>query len=129
MIRNQRHNNRGSKFRSNDRNFRNNRSNGFKSNSNRGYQSTFPGRNNQNASKMIEKYNNLGREALANGDKVASENFYQHADHFLRISLEQESHKAIKTSNENTVDQSNGKSLSENELKTNKKEVTSNKQV
>ena len=129
MIRNQRHNNRGSKFRSNDRNYRNNRSNGFKSNSNRGYQNSFPGRNNQNASKMIEKYNNLGREALATGDKVASENFYQHADHFLRISLEQESHKVIKTSSENVADKSNGKSLSENKIEVSKEEITLDKPI
>ena len=48
-----------------------------------------PGRNNHNASKLIEKYTNLAREALSNGDKMLSENYHQHADHFLRISLEQ----------------------------------------
>ena len=44
-----------------------------------------PGRNNHNASKLIEKYNDLAREALSNGDKILSENYYQHADHFTRI--------------------------------------------
>ena len=47
------------------------------------------GRNNHNASKLIEKYSNLAREALSNGDKILSENYYQYADHFLRISTEQ----------------------------------------
>ena len=47
-----------------------------------------PGRNNHNASKLIEKYNNLAREALSNGDKILSENYFQYADHFLRVSLE-----------------------------------------
>ena len=42
------------------------------------------GRNNQNISKLIEKYNNLAREALSNGDKILSENYFQHSDHFLR---------------------------------------------
>ena len=48
-----------------------------------------PGRNNQNASKLIEKYINLAREALSNGDKILSENYFQHADHFSRISSQQ----------------------------------------
>ena len=45
--------------------------------------------NNNNAPKLIEKYSNLAREALSNGDKILSENYYQHADHFLRILQEQ----------------------------------------
>ena len=46
-------------------------------------------KNNQNASKLVEKFTNLAREALSNGDKILSENYYQYADHFLRISTEQ----------------------------------------
>ena len=44
-----------------------------------------PGKNNQNATKLIEKYTELAREALSNGDKILSENYLQHADHFVRI--------------------------------------------
>ena len=40
---------------------------------------------NINASKLIEKYTELAKEALSNGDKILSENYYQHADHFTRI--------------------------------------------
>ena len=58
---------------------------------------TFPrkisGRNNHNASKLIEKYNNLAREALSTGDKILSENYFQHADHFTRILSEREIQK------------------------------------
>ena len=43
------------------------------------------GRNNYNAPKLIEKYTNLAREALSNGDKILSENYFQHAEHFIRI--------------------------------------------
>ena len=43
------------------------------------------GRNNHNASKLIEKYSNLAREALSKGDKILSENYFQHAEHFIRI--------------------------------------------
>ncbi len=89
------------------RSFRNNnhkrprfRSNGDKNFKRNGHNTTFteghnfqrksPGRNNQNASKLIEKYNDLAREALSNGDKILSENYFQHSDHFLRVSNERE---------------------------------------
>ena len=45
------------------------------------------GRNNHNAPKLIEKYTNLAREALSNGDKILSENYFQHAEHFIRIKM------------------------------------------
>ena len=81
-------NNRRNNFRRNDRNFKNNSERSkFVSNfsNNENFQRKIPGRNNHNASKLIEKYNNLAREALSSGDKILSENYYQHADHFLRI--------------------------------------------
>ena len=43
------------------------------------------GRNNHNASKLIEKYSSLAREALSSGDKILSENYFQHAEHFVRV--------------------------------------------
>ena len=52
-----------------------------------------PGRNNQNAAKLVDKYNNLAREALSSGDKILSENYLQHADHFSRILNLQEINK------------------------------------
>tara|TARA_B100001115_G_C15416872_1_gene195343 strand:- start:58 stop:381 length:324 start_codon:yes stop_codon:yes gene_type:complete len=57
-----------------------NKENGFRRKNNR---------NNGNVEKLITKYNELAREALSNGDKILSENYYQYADHFLRISVEQ----------------------------------------
>jgi hypothetical protein len=39
----------------------------------------------QSAEKLFQKYNDLAKEALASGDKTASENYFQHADHFSRI--------------------------------------------
>jgi len=50
----------------------------------------YPGRNNQNASKLVEKYTSLAREALSNGDKILSENYFQHAEHFIRLQGDQE---------------------------------------
>ncbi len=66
------------------------------------FQRKSPGRNNHNASKLIEKYNNLAREALSGGDKILSENYFQHADHFTRILSEQEIYKKKKQT-ENTI--------------------------
>ena len=83
-----RNNHKRSRFRSNDRNFKRNGetakfNSDFSSNSN--FKRKVPGRNNHNASKLIEKYNDLAREAVSNGDKILSENYFQHADHFMRI--------------------------------------------
>jgi len=86
-------------FRRNDRNFKSNGERGkFSSNFSNGesFQRKIPGRNNHNASKLIEKYNNLAREALANEDKILSESYFQYADHFTRVQNEQESKKLAK---------------------------------
>ena len=45
-------------------------------------------KNNQNSNKLVGKYTELAKEALSKGDKISSENYYQHADHFLRITNE-----------------------------------------
>ena len=87
---------RRSNFRRNDRNFKNNGDRSkFSSNysNNDSFKRKIPGRNNHNASKLIEKYTDLAREAASNGDKILSENYFQHADHFTRILNEQESYK------------------------------------
>ena len=92
-------NNRRNNFRRSDRNFK---SNGerqkFNSNfsNNDNFKRKAPGRNNHNAPKLIEKYNDMAREALSNGDKILSENYLQHADHFTRILNEKESFKKEK---------------------------------
>ena len=93
--------NRRFRFRNNDRNYKRN-GDGKKFNSDFSSPSSFqrkaPGRNNHNAPKLIEKYNDLAREALSNGDKILSENYFQHADHFTRILGEQENNKPTKVS-------------------------------
>ena len=98
-FRNNNNNRRGS-FRRNTRNFKPNNGDTPKFNSNFSNSDNFkrkaPGRNNHNAPKLIEKYNDLAREALSNGDKILSENYLQHADHFTRILNERESFKREK---------------------------------
>ena len=42
-------------------------------------------RTTQSAEKLFEKYNDLAKEAISFGDKTLSENYFQHADHFMRI--------------------------------------------
>ena len=91
-----RNNNRRNNFRRNDRNFKSSGDRSkFGSNfsNNENFQRKSPGRNNHNAPKLIEKYSNLAREALSSGDKILSENYFQHADHFTRILNEKENYK------------------------------------
>ena len=103
-----RNNNKRGRFRSNDRNYKRNGetskfSSDYSSNSN--FQRNLPSRNNHNASKLIEKYNDLAREALSKGDKILSENYFQHADHFTRILSEKENLKLSKEKdNKNTIE-------------------------
>tara|TARA_B100000965_G_scaffold255255_1_gene214964 strand:+ start:1366 stop:1749 length:384 start_codon:yes stop_codon:yes gene_type:complete len=107
------------RYRSNDRNFRRNGDNvKFKSDfsTNVNFQRKTPGRNNHNASKLIEKYTDLAREALAHEDKILSENYFQHADHFTRILKEKENSNHLKQVED--VD----KSKATSEFKDNKEE-------
>ncbi len=100
-----RNNNRRNNFRRNDRNFKSNSDRpkyGSSFSNNDNFQRKIPGRNNHNASNLIEKYNNLAREALSNEDKILSENYFQHADHFTRVLSEQETFKKSRFT-ENTV--------------------------
>jgi hypothetical protein len=96
-------------FRRNDR--------GFKSNTDRpkygsnfskseNFQRKSPVRNNHNASKLIEKYSNLAREALSGGDKILSENYFQHADHFTRILNDQDAQKKLNSTNNDVANSS-----------------------
>ena len=107
-------NTRRNNFRRNDRNFKSNGDRGkFGSNfsNNENFQRKLPGRNNHNAPKLIEKYNNLAREALSSGDKILSENYFQHADHFMRILNEKEIQKKNIISSDNDKSQENISSL------------------
>ena len=105
-----RNNHKRGRYRNNDRNFKRNGENP-KFNSDFSSDSIFqrksPGKNNHNAPKLIEKYNDLAREALSKGDKILSENYFQHADHFARVLSEKENAKlsrAIDNQNHNKVE-------------------------
>ena len=118
-------NTRRNNFRRNDRNFKsNNDRQKFGSNFSNGdnFKRKSPGRNNHNAPKLIEKYNDLAREALSNGDKILSENYLQHADHFTRVLNEREKYKKEKIIREKseydleTTNQSLNNNVSEKNL-------------
>ena len=101
-----RHSNRRGRFRSNDRGFkRTGDGPKYKSdfNTNGDFQRNSLSRNNHNASKLVEKYNNLAREALANEDKILSESYFQYADHFMRVLKEREKNKPIKEINDSAT--------------------------
>ena len=115
--------NRRNNFRRNDRSFKSNGdrtkfNNNFSGNDN--FQRKIPGRNNHNAPKLIEKYNNLAREALSNGDKILSENYFQHADHFTRVLSDQEIVKKAKVT-ENVITEN-----SENSERDSKEKISEN---
>ena len=119
-------NNNRRRFRSNDRGFkRTGDGSKYKSDfhTNGDFQRKSLSRNNHNASKLIEKYNNLAREALANEDKILSESYFQYADHFTRVLSEREKNqsiKEIKTSTTNKIPVNSGEK-NETDLEINKK--------
>jgi hypothetical protein len=45
-----------------------------------------------NAYQVLEKYLALARDATAAGDRIAAENFYQHAEHYYRLISENGGH-------------------------------------
>ena len=120
-----RNNNRRGRFRSNDRGFKRT-GNGLKYQSdfhtNSDFQRKSLNRNNHNASKLVEKYNNLAREALANEDKILSESYFQYADHFTRVLNEKEKNQSTKAINDSATDKVHVSSEEKNKtnLETNK---------
>ena len=113
-FRNNNNNIRRNNFRRNDRNFKTNGDRpkfGSNYSNSENFKRKVPGRNNHNASKLIEKYSDLAREASSSGDKILSENYLQHADHFTRVMNEQEAFKKERftenkpLNNENSVEE------------------------
>ena len=126
-------NTRRNNFRRNDRTFkvngdRNKFNNNFSNND--AFQRKVSGRNNHNASKLIEKYNNLAREALSTGDKILSENYFQHADHFTRVLSERETQKkTIENKSSNLDEKSFLKKLDKQSENFSKNEESENNKI
>ena len=57
-----------------------------------------------NPEKMLEKFSTLAKEALSAGDKTLSENYLQHADHYIRIIGDRnKNHQINKDQNKNNT--------------------------
>ena len=130
-FRNNNNNSRRNNFRRNDRNFKSNGDRpkfGSNFSNNENFKRKTPGRNNHNAPKLIEKYNDLAREASSNGDKILSENYLQHADHFTRVLNEKESIKRERYADNKSEENANlsveSKTLDEQISKSNIVDVT-----
>ena len=118
-------NNRRNNFRRTDRGYKqSNERQKFSSNfsNNDNFKRKSPGRNNHNAAKLIEKYNELAREASSHGDKILSENYLQHADHFTRVLTERESFRKEKYS-ENEENKNGTNQVSQEEISLSSKET------
>ena len=119
-MKNYKNNSRRNRYRNNgDRNYIRNGS-GQKINSEFTNSSNFrrrnPGKNNQNAPKLIEKYTTLAKEALSSGDKILSESYFQHADHFIRVNGDKMKEQKIDFKNDvevNTIEPENNENISE----------------
>jgi len=60
----------------------------------------------QEATKLVERYNALAKEALSSGDRVSAENYFQYADHFMRIIDEKklnQNHNKIQVKDEKKI--------------------------
>ena len=113
-------------FRRNDRNFKTNGDRpkfGSNYSNNETFKRKAPGRNNHNAPKLIEKYNDLAREASSSGDKILSENYLQHADHFTRILNEQENYRKQKFTENKSIEVENNTEPKESNDKVDEKLV------
>ena len=84
------------------------------------------------AYQVIEKYQALGRDALTFGDRVAAENYFQHAEHYARLLIESGKFEKQETSPEdnnsssqNSSGQTNNRSADE-KVSESKEEIKEN---
>ncbi len=78
------------------------------------------------AEKSFEKYSSLAKEAMSAGDKTLSENYLQHADHFMRMIEDKNRNRSL--AKDNTASQAPEENKNPSEVNnTNDKEETKNK--
>ncbi len=75
-----------------------------------------------NVEKTMQKYQQLAKDAQSNGDPVLAQNYYQHADHFLRR------YNELNDRRENSVDKiaTEEKSLDKEKTKENETQLNTN---
>jgi len=75
-----------------------------------------------NVEKTMQKYQQLAKDAQSNGDPVLAQNYFQHADHFLRR------YNELNDKRENSVDKvvTEEKSLDKEKTKDNEPQLNTN---
>ena len=75
-----------------------------------------------NVEKTMQKYQQLAKDAQSNGDPVLAQNYFQHADHFLRR------YNELNDRRENSVDKivTEEKSLDKEKTKDNEPQLNTN---
>ena len=71
-------------FRRRSSSLNSNNSNGLNNNGNKNFNRNGSMNNIHNVEKTMQKYQQLAKDAQSNGDPVLSQNYLQHADHYLR---------------------------------------------
>jgi hypothetical protein len=75
-----------------------------------------------NVEKTMQKYHQLAKDALSNGDPILAQNYLQHADHYLRR------YNELNDRRENSVEKtfSEEKSLDKEKVKTDESQINTN---
>ena len=127
------HNHRRSRMfrrRSNGRDFRRQSNNNDNKRLITGSFSHVRGKNNfksyQSAEKLLERYKLLAKEALSSGDRILTENYLQHVDHFERLVSNKNSNQNENNSQAVNVSKEQDNNLSSNNT-TNQDSITKNK--
>ena len=80
----------------------------------------------ESAEKLLERYKILAKEALSAGDRILSENYLQHVDHFERIVSLKNSNQNENSSQVANVTKPQDKNLSNNS-ETNQDQISKDK--
>ena len=86
-------------FRRRNGSINSNNSGNFNNNGNINFNRNGSMNNIHNVEKTVQKFQQLAKDAQSNGDPVLAQNYLQHADHFLRISIEQKEKQKDNTQN------------------------------
>ena len=82
-------------------------------------------RTSMSVEKSFEKYSSLAKEAMSAGDKTLSENYLQHADHFMRMIEDKNRNRNLTKDNIADKSPEENKSFSESNNKNDKEEIKS----
>jgi hypothetical protein len=118
---------RSSKSRSRSKSNRNNRQVG--NIVNRVFDSSGPeGKVRGTPQQIIDKYNQLARDSQLSGDRVATENFQQHAEHYLRMLAEAQREQAERQAQQQQNQQNNQGNQNNNNAQNNQQDGGQNRQ-